>query len=480
MRNSTRKLINVAKQNHIKEKIESSKDDIKKLWKSLKDFGLTGKTKKSSCNIGLMDENTNEINFDKKYVSNKFNSFFCNIAKKLVDKLPSGHNIKYEKVSEFYKNKGVTDDKLKLKKMSEDEICKLLNKLNVAKATGHDGLSARFLKDGASIISSPLTYVINLSLECSQVPNAFKTAKVLPLFKKGDRNNCGNYRPVSILPVVSKIFERVVCNQLQEYLYDNNLLYVNQSGFRKHHSTDTALISLSNMIFENMDQGNFTGLILLDLQKAFDTVNHEILLHKLKLIGACPKTVTWFKSYLTGRSQFVDVGRMRSDPDQVVCGVPQGSILGPVLFLLYLNDMSTPIDQNCSLFLYADDSALAVSSPDINYIQERLSTNMNSLSGWLLENKLSLHLGKTECILFGNSKKLSKAGDLDIVCNGVKIQNTKCIKYLGCFIDNLMSGTRMYENTIKKINNTINFLYRNKQVFNQACKKMLINSLVQP
>lgn len=257
--------------------------------------------------------------------------------------------LKKDVLYDYYKTQGITENSFKFKKMSEDEIEKMLSSLNTGKATGHDEISAQFLKDSAQVICTPISYIINLSLELSVYPDEFKTAKVVPLFKKGDKNFEGNYRPVSILPVISKIFERVACDQLSEYLDHNSILYKKQSGFRANHSTDTALISLSDTIRHSMDKGMYTGIILLDLQKAFDTVNHEIMIEKLKAVGVDHNTTNWFHSYLTDRRQFVSLGDTKSSLNPNSCGVPQGSILGPLLFLLYINDMATAIDKECNL-----------------------------------------------------------------------------------------------------------------------------------
>ena len=189
--------------------------------------------------------------------------------------------------------------------------------------------------------------------------------------KKGDSNYEGNYRPISILPVISKILEKSVYTQLYTYLKNHSLLYENQSGFRTGYSTDTALIYLSDLIRTNMDQGLITGMILLDLQKAFDTVNHQILLDKLKCIGATQNCTNWFDSYLTNRNQQVDLGGNMSEPLTITCGVPQGSILGPLLFLLYVNDMSLATQEK--LMLYADDSGIIVSGKSILDIEKTLS-----------------------------------------------------------------------------------------------------------
>ena len=211
----------------------------------------------------------------------------------------------------------------------------------------------------------------------------------------------GNYRPVSILNirVVSKILERVVYDQVESYFKDRNLIYDFQSGFRKGFSTDTCLIHLTDYIRRENDRGNVVGMVLLDLQKAFDTVDHAILLMKLRSSGLSKDIIRWFRSYLSDRQQLVDVSGTFSSTANVTCGVPQGSILGPLLFLAYVNDMSGVIHNK--LLLYADDSAILVSGKDIATVEKALSDDLQTVSHWLVDNKLSLHLGKTESIVFG-------------------------------------------------------------------------------
>ena len=195
------------------------------------------------------------------------------------------------------------------------------------------------------------------------------------------------------------MFEHLVYEQVEEYLVRQNLLYEHQSGFRAAYSTETCLVHLFDYIRQNFDEGKYVGMILLDLQKAFDTVNHAILLSKLQSIGVRNTAVKWFTSYLTGRTQVCDVEGTISDPQDITCGVPQGSILGPLLFLIYINDM--PAAVKCKLLLYADDSALLVSGSDVSEIEKTLGNELDSVSKWLIDNRLSIHLGKTESILFG-------------------------------------------------------------------------------
>ena len=222
-------------------------------------------------------------------------------------------------------------------------------------------------------------------------------------------------------------------------------------------------------------KGNYVGMVLLDLQKAFDTVDHEILCNKLEAMGI--NFTKWFKSYLGGRQQIVIANETRSDPGIVSCGVPQGSILGPLLFLCYVNDM--PISIKCKLLLYADDSALIVSGSDPQTIADKLSEELESCRKWLLDNKLSLHLGKTEAILFGSKRKLRNVESFEIRCGEEIIKHVKSVKYLGVQIDENMSGDSIVKEIIKKANTRLKFLYRNKNLLNFQCRKTLCSALIQ-
>ena len=204
---------------------------------------------------------------------------------------------------------------------------------------------------------------------------------------------------MSILCVLSKIFEKIIYEQIEEYLVEKNILYDLQSGFRASHSTDTCLVYLTDLIKKEIDSGRFCGMALLDLQKAFDTVDHTILTYKLKAIGFNSAATNWARSYLSQRLQHVAVNGTLSGAKINSCGVPQGSVLGPLLFLIYINDMNVAC--SCPLFLYADDAALLVSHEDKSVVEISLATHLENVRKWLTDNKLSLHLGKTETILFG-------------------------------------------------------------------------------
>ena len=475
IRNKLQREVNKAKSNYLKNKIEDNKKNPKEIWRQFKTLGYSNKHKDNSKVILNIN---NEICSEPKEVAQYMNNYFLNVAKELVQKLPSASNI-YSTLSplvkQFYRDKNVRPNSFKLHPISENFVNNELNNLNVNKSTGYDEIQARFLKDGSSEIREVITYLINLSITTNVFPDEFKFAKVKPLYKKNDKTEVENFRPVSILSTLSKILEKSVYVQLEKYLSDNNILYSYQSGFRKGHSTDTCLINLYDYIHCGLSEGDFVGMVLLDLQKAFDTVNHNILCDKLEILGI--GSIEWFSSYLSNRKQFVTVNNIYSNFGSVTCGVPQGSILGPLLFLCYINDM--PISVTCRLLLYADDSALLVCGKDASKIASILSENLRSCRNWLIDNKLSLHLGKTESILFGTKRKLKNVNDFSVRCNKIIIHNVKCVKYLGLMLDENLSGVDIVSNILKKSSGRLKFLYRYANILTTKSRKTLCSALIQ-
>jgi hypothetical protein len=361
--------------------------------------------------------------------------------------------------------------------VSENTILKHTHKLSANKASGLDGIPARFVRDSASFISCPLAHIVNLSIIQDSVPDDLKSARVIPLYKKSVKTEVENYRPVSILSIISKILERVIYDQVEGYLNDKKLLYSYQSGFRRGYSTDTCLTHISDYIRFKMDEGKMVGMILLDLQKAFDTVNHSILIMKLEAIGLHSDAVRWFTSYLSDRHQVVDVSGTMSFEASISCGVPQGSILGPLLFLIYVNDMAAVVRNK--ILLYADDTGILVAGKHISEIESILSSDLVLISEWLVDNKLSLHLGKTESILFGSKPKLRSNSQLNVSCNDVSITPSSSVKYLGAVLDQFLSGKTIARSIITKANSRLKFLYRNSKFLTLHTRKLLVMSLIQ-
>ena len=398
-RNRIQREIKLAKSNYFSNKIEENRNNPRKLWQQLKELGYKNKGNEGAKIILKIND---EICHDSRTIADHFNEFFTTVATNLVSKLPKAiykFSVDSHLFKEFYSSRNTTNSHMTLKPVSEDFIYKELLKLNPTKSTGLDEIPARFIRDGACILKVPICYIVNQSIFSGIVPDDMKVARVKPLYKKNSPLEVGNYRPVSILSIVSKILERSVYSQLSEFLDSNNLLFEYQSGFRSKFSTDTCLIHLLDYIKGNSAKGLFTGMIMLDLQKAFDTVDHDILCDKLKVMGV--ESVNWFRSYLSDRKQFVCINEVSSKSGHVSCGVPQGSILGPLLFLIYVNDMSMSIDNDCKLILYADDSAILFPHKNPDVISNKLGKVLESCSSWLVDNKLSLHLHTSKSVYAG-------------------------------------------------------------------------------
>ena len=234
--------------------------------------------------------------------------------------------------------------------------------MNDRKASGLDNIPCKLLKLAAGIVDSSLTHIFKSSIDNAIFPNEWKLAQVSPVFKKGSKTDLNNYRPISVISAVSKVFERLIYNQVYEYLIANQLLASCQSGFRPLHSTSTALLEATNNWSMNIDNGLLNGVVFIDLKKAFDTINHKILLSKLANYGLDQKTLRWFHSYLDHRAQKCSVNGSLSNASTLDCGVPQGSIIGPLLFLIYINDLPNCLS-TASARMFADDTSLKVVLP---------------------------------------------------------------------------------------------------------------------
>ena len=273
------------------------------------------------------------LQFSEKKNANTFKDFCRNLAADLVNRLPAAKNIfGINSVKEYCSALNIpSDDSFKLESMNKQEVFKILSNVDPEKACGIDEIPCRMLKDGTEILAEPISQIVNMSLG-SKFPEGCKTAKVRPIFKKGKNTEPKKYRSVSLLPVMSKVIERVVHNQLIQHLEKYKIIFDYQSGFRSKHSLNTYLTHLSNQILKGFEARKSTGMILIDLQKALDTLDHQILLKKLKYIDVSPEIVRWFASYLKNRNLIVSLEKSLSESGVLNCGVPQGSILGPILF----------------------------------------------------------------------------------------------------------------------------------------------------
>ena len=230
------------------------------------------------------------------------------------------------------------------------------------------------------------------------------------------------------------MLERAVHKQVGDYLREHNILSPYQCGFRKHHSTEFAALSLADTIRRNIEQGQLTGAVFIDFRKAFDSIDHHLLLNKLSALGIENQEYTWFESYLHQRTQSVGYQGVFSEPEFITTGVPQGSILGPILFVMYVNDLPNVVC-NCSILMYADDTVLFFTNSDISVIQEKLNDDLSVMGTWLRDNCLFLNTSKTESMVFGTHARLARVCEFNITINGCPIKHVTEFRYLGILFD---------------------------------------------
>ena len=436
------------------------------LWKILK--GLSGRNAQSSVDkLRVNDEYVHE----PLKIANELNHSFANFGV-----IPSGS----PKISDNGNLHQVFCNHIfDFAEIDSQRVLEILKTLDIKKAVGIDGLDTKLLKEAAPIVSEQLTRMFNFSLRTGQIPNEWKTAKVTPIHKGGDKQDPNNYRPISIIPIVMKVLERVVHDQLHAHFSDHSLFVKQQSGFRKNHSTNTVLTHFSDYLLKQIDNGRLTGVVYLDLKKAFDSVDHEILLKKLPLYGVKDSELTWIKSYLSGRTQCTSVKGTLSDTTNVRTGVPQGSIIGPLLFSVMVNDLPGIVEK-CHIMMYADDTILYYSGKDIKDIESVLNKELEIVNKWLTQNHLRLNLSKTQYMVFGSRRKLTNCGDINLAVDNHELERVNTYKYLGVWMDETLTWQKHIEETMKKIGSRLALFGRLRKYLTVDSSKVLANSLILP
>ena len=401
------KCIKNAKSHYFHSQFERFKLDAKKTWDQIK--GILNKQKSNSLPSDFLIDG-NQVS-DKKIIADKFNIYFNNIGPDLASKIDT-----FGKKSFKSYLTNTPTAKFELHLVTEQEIINIIQNMQPKNTFGYDEISNKLLKHIVPVISKPLTLIINQSITTGIFPDKLKTAKIIPLYKKDNPMLLENYRPISLLPSISKVIEKVIYCQLFDYFTDHNLFYPNQYGFRKNHNTEQATLEVVDRITHLMEKGETPISIFLDLSKAFDTLNHEVLLYKLKFYGVNNDSLKLFKNYLTNRKQYVEYDHIQSETVTASTGVPQGSILGPLLFLIDMNDFHHAT-QFFHLVLYAYVATLL--NPFKIQNTPTINNELCKIHDWLCVNKLSLNVNKTKYIIFHTERK-----NINIIAPNIQLSST--------------------------------------------------------
>lgn len=470
-RNRLKSLLRIAEKSYYDAKLASYSGDLKRTWSLLRTIINPNSGTRVSSNC-FIDGSGNRIT-ESISIANLFNDFFVGVGASLANKIPASATPFNTYLKGSYHNS------LFLTPTTPAEISSITNLLDSKLSSGFDGLSTSLLKQCISPIASILSELVNYSFYTGYFPDELKIAKVCPIYKAGDTNLVTNYRPISVLPGISKIYEKAMYNRLIAYLNRNNVIINNQYGFRAQHSTYMAVLDLYDKLSKAIENKLVSVGVFIDLQKAFDSLDHTILISKLQHYGIRGVARELFANYLNNRQQYVSFNGKESCLKPIVFGVPQGSILGPILFILYINDII-----HCSpalyFILFADDTNLLASGSSCLEVMNKLNLELVKLAEWFKANKLSLNVSKTNFMIFGNKRVYIPDVNFAVLINDSPITRVSTVKFLGLLIDEGLSWKAHADYICTKLSKNVGVINRLKYKLNRATLKTLYSSLILP
>lgn len=458
-KNKLTNILRAAEKQYVEGYLSKYRSNAKKTWSLIND--KLGANTKVSVLPEFSEGNECQIATD-------FNNYFVNVGPLLAENMQD----KGDPLAHMGQS---MDKSMYFKPVDEKELLNHIDKLKDCSA-GIDRIKATVVKAVKCEIIAPLLSIVNQSLREGAMPDMLKIAVVTPIYKKGCKNVLSNYRPVSVLPVFSKLFERVVNDRIINYFEKYNLMYEHQYGFRKRHSTDLAITTVVDYILTALNNNKVVCGVYMDLSKAFDTLNFDVLLKKLKYYGINGPAYKWIQNYLTNRKQVVKVNDMYSSPCNLTCGVPQGSILGPTLFLIYINDLNR-VSDIVKVVLFADDSNVFKCDTDVHNLVNEMNNELEKIDAWFKSNQLTLNISKTHYMIF-TRQNLPVCNK--IVVGGKEIEQVSCTVFLGIHIDDKLTWKRQIEHVTSKVNKCIGILYKLKNTFPKSVLLQLYKSIVYP
>ena len=463
--------IRIAKLSYYHTLFENCKNDIKTTWSNISDL-INRKNGINELPQYMIKHNIKYEN--QKMIADLFNDYFNKMG---LSQTADPDDYENNKFLDYFTDTTIKSFEFQL--VTEESVDRIINKLAPKNSTGEDGISVKFLKNIKQSLVPTLTKIINKMILSGIYPDKLKIAKVVPVYKKGDQYNIENYRPISLLPALSKVFEHAMLEQLDNHFTSNHLYFPGQYGFRKKHSTELAVMENVDRIIENLENGKLSLNIYIDLSKAFDSIDHTILLSKLHKYGIHGKAYQLCQSYFQNRSQYVKYNNFNSNSLIIKTGVPQGSILGPFFFLVYINDFN-----RCTSFfnvtIYADDTTLQTHLEKIKTGNEHstemyINDELTHITTWLKANKLSLNIDKTRFMIFQPSKR--HVPELKLKIENKEIKQVKEFDFLGISVDENLSWKSHIDKIGFKIKKVLAIMNRLKKYLPSETLLIIYNSL---
>ena len=465
-RNNVGMLVDRAKSNYLENEFLLTKKDPKKFWRNI--YSVIPKKKQSKKGqIRLKDDSGKDI--DENRTAEYINDFFTNIGPKLAKK--------FDKEWDYFGSE--SENVIGKIKLTRGQIVQILKRIDISKSSGLEKISSNCLKDACLALSSQLLHIFEMSLKYCIFPNEWKIANIVPLFKGGIKEDVSNYRPVSLLPIPGKILESIIHDHIVTFFENNNLLCDHQGGFRKRHSTLSSITEFTNDIFHAVNNKNITIATFFDLKKAFDTVNHSILINKLSKMGIIGNLLDWIENYLFNRYQKTICNGKLSSKQKIVCGVPQGSILGPLLFLVYINDLESQLD-DVNFQLYADDTVIYCSGKNSCDVKTKLQKCFNKFINWCNINQLSINTKKTKIMTFGTRHMIKNANNIEIYIEKEKLQSVPTYKYLGIHLDQTLNYEYHMKNVLKIISSKLYVFSKIRRFLSEKAALDVYKTMILP
>jgi len=488
-RNQYNTMLRQSKKEYYENNLVLNIKNPKRTWDLLKEATNLNRT---SIKIDKIVNKNNQTLSDPTDIANEFNNFFTGIGVSISESvletkikpeeyMPNIDNLQY----------------LELGNTSQTHICDIIKSLQSKNSMDIEGISTKLIKELAVEISIPLAHIFNISLSTGTFPNKLKESRTVPIFKAGNPELCDNYRPIALLSTLSKILEKMVSVQLVNHLDRNKILYEHQYGFQRNKSTEHNLIHAVNFIGKALNEEKYCVGVFFDLKKAFDVCNHDILLMKLSKMGIRGSALNWFKNYLSERKQKVDINGNLSDQKDIKISILQGSILGPILFLCFINDLHSV--SSLLTLMFADDTFALESGLDLNTVISSVNNEINKMAVWFRANKLAVNINKTKYMIFRMRGKQIDINNANVEYNenepGVRFdpnlvtsleryhdqhENTDCRAYklLGVYLDEHLSFNKHTSHLTNKLTRSLYCIKKAKNVLSIKGMKTLYSSLV--